>query len=67
MGNQAKTILIRSAMLCAAVEAAAVSQGATEKQIAYIRKLGGTIPEDLTIRTASILIAQLKKGNRYNA
>ena len=48
-------------------QAAAVSQGATEKQIAYIRKLGGTIPEDLTIRTASILIAQLKKGNRYNA
>lgn len=42
---------------------------ATERQRAYITKLGGTLPEGATIRDASILITQLKKGNaaKYSA
>jgi len=35
----------------------------TEKQIKYINKLGGVVPEGLTRREASHLIDELKKGN----
>ena len=37
---------------------------ATEKQLAYIRKLGGETPDGLTIRAASIIITQLKRGDK---
>jgi len=42
---------------------------ATDRQRAYIAKLGGSLPEGATIRDASILITQLKKGNaaKYSA
>lgn len=35
---------------------------ATDRQRAYIAKLGGTLPDGATIRDASILITQLKKS-----
>ena len=40
---------------------------ATDRQRAYIAKLGGALPDGATIRDASILITQLKKAARYSA
>lgn len=43
------------------------NEPATDRQRAYIAKLGGTLPDGATIRDASILITQLKKSRVYSA